>query len=71
MHIDKAEFSVVALCDECTWRTIRPTPARAWTALALHAKQVHNDPHAARSARDAARMSAARARRKRSPVDRD
>lgn len=54
MRIDQSELCVVALCDICQYRTIRPTPAAAWTALALHAKSIHDDPHAARRAQQAA-----------------
>lgn len=57
MRIDRSPLSVLAICDECDYRTHRPTPSAAWTALAVHAKTAHRDPHAGRRARDAARQA--------------
>lgn len=56
MHIDPSVMSVVAVCD-CGWRDTRPTPARAWTALAVHVKAAHNDPAAVARIRSAARQA--------------
>lgn len=61
MRIDPSPFDVVAICDVCDYRTTRPTPARAWTALAKHAKEVHGDHRAVARARDAAFQSRQRA----------
>lgn len=61
MRIDPSPLAVVAICDDCDFRTIRPTPARAWTALAQHAKDVHGDPRAVARARDAAFQARRRA----------
>ena len=61
MRIDKSELSVVAICDACGWRDTRPTPARAWTALAVPLKNVHDDPAAVARVRAAARKSEQRA----------
>lgn len=54
MRIDPSPFAVVAICETCPYRTIRPTPAKAWTALAQHAKDAHGDARAVARARDAA-----------------
>lgn len=61
MRIDATALSVVAICDTCSWREMRPTPAAAWTALAQHAKSVHGDYRAVARARDAAWQHKARA----------
>lgn len=61
MRIEPSPLTVLALCNRCDFRAIRPTPASAWTALAQHAKAVHNDPRAASRARDAARAHRRRA----------
>ncbi|KQB84946.1 hypothetical protein [Corynebacterium oculi] len=65
LRIDASVLSVVAICDECGWRTTRHTPAAAWTACALHAKAAHDDPAAVGTARTAARMAKMRAFEKR------
>ncbi len=61
MRIDRSPLTVLAICEECTFRTNRATPASAWTALAQHAKAAHDDLQAARRARDAARAVRRRA----------
>lgn len=61
MRIDRSPLTVLAICDECDYRTNRPTSASAWTALAQHAKAVHGDTRAAARAREAARASRRRA----------
>ena len=61
MKVDTSLHSSVALCEECHWRDIFPTAARAWTALAQHAKFVHGDYRAVARARDAAYQSKKRA----------
>lgn len=66
MRIDRSPLTVLAICDQCDYRTHRPTPGAAWTALAIHAKSVHGDPRAAGRARDAARQ--ARRREERPPA---
>lgn len=60
MRIERSPLTVLAMCDDCDFRTTRPTPAAAWTALAQHAKAAHNDPRAVARARDAARHAARR-----------
>lgn len=59
MHVDKSSHSVLAVCD-CGWRELRPTPARAWTALARHVKASHGDPYAAKKIANTARRAAQR-----------
>lgn len=63
MRIDPSALAVVAICEAtgCKWRTIRPTSAQAWTALAQHAKAVHADTRAVARARDAAYRARRRA----------
>ena len=61
MRIDRSPLTVLAICDDCDFRTNRPTPASAWTALAQHAKAAHGDMRAAGRARDAARAYKKRA----------
>lgn len=60
MRIDPSVLTTVAICGYCNWRDTRPTEAAAWTALAIHLKAAHDDPHAVAKCRDAARKHRAR-----------
>lgn len=53
LRIDESLFCTLAICDKCGWREVAGAPATAWKNLALHAKDAHDDLHAATAARHA------------------